>query len=388
MRIVLGHASFDAIGGTETYMLTVAKELQALGHDVTIYGAGELGMAASQAKTAGLAVTNSLDQLPDECDATLANDSSSAFDLAAKYPAATRAMVVHSSYFQLQSPPQIEGVCDLVIALSDRIVKHVECLAFHPPVARLRQPVDTLRFGPRGDNPSVARRALVLGNYFQGAGAEQVTNACASAGVEAVFAGLSSDFSAEPERAIAEADLVIGLGRCIVEAMAGRRAAYVFGIAGGDGWVTADSYEQLEADGFGGGGTSQVISYGELARDLADWSPQMGAVNRQLALARHDAADHARELIELLSSVDERRPAIAPEAAAENARLVRAEWLMRTNWMQSIDENRELSRQNRELLDLLDQERDAFQALTQTRRYRLATALLAPIDWVRRTLRR
>lgn len=388
MKIVIGHTSFDAVGGTETYMLTVAKELQALGHDVTIYGAEKLGAAAEQAKASGLPVIGALEKLPAECDATLANDSSSAFELAAQFPGAAHAMVVHSSYFQLQSPPQMDGVCDLLIALNDRIVKHIESLAFHPPVARLSQPVDTLRFGPRGDNPTAARRALVLGNYLEGASAERVEHACASAGVEAVFAGLRSEFASEPELAIAESDFVIGLGRCIVEAMAGRRAAYVFGIAGGDGWVTADSYAALEADGFGGGGTQEVISYDQLARDLADWSPQMGGTNRQIALARHDAADHARALVELLLSIDRIQPAIALEPAVENARLIRAEWRMWSNWTQSINENRELSRQNRELRDQLDDERAAYEALTKTRRHRLATALLAPIDWIRKTLRR
>lgn len=388
MQIVIGHTSFNAIGGTETYMLTVGKELRTLGHDVTIYAAEKLGPAAELARTEGLSVAGSLDQLPAECDATLANDSSTAFEFAAQYPDAARAMVVHSSFFQLQSPPQLDGVCHLLIALSSRIEQHIESLAFHPPIARLTQPVDTLRFGPRGDNPTTARRALVLGNYLEGASAKYVTDACAAAGVEAVFAGLKSEFTTEPERAIAEADLVIGLGRCIVEAMAGRRAAYVFGIAGGDGWVTADNYELLEADGFAGNGAPRVISYEQIAEDLAGWSPRMGAVNRQLAVARHDAADHSRALVGLLNSIEPKRAEIGLESAAENARLVRAEWRIWSAWMQSVAENRELSKQNRELRAELDKERAAYHALTKTRRHQLATSLLAPIDWLRKKLRR
>jgi hypothetical protein len=386
MKIVIGHTSFDA-GGTETYMHTIAKELQSLGHDVTIYGAEKLGVAAEQARTADLKVTNALDQLPAECDATIANDSSSAYELAAQYPRAARLMVVHSSYFQLQSPPQLDGVCHQLIALNTRIANHIESLAFHPPIARLTQPVDTLRFGPRGDSPTSARRALVLGNYIEGAGAKYLTDACEAAGIEAVFAGLRSGFTAEPERTIASSDLVIGLGRCIVEAMAGRRAAYVFGIAGGDGWVTSENYELLEADGFAGSGTADVVTYDQLGRDLADWSPQMGAVNRQLALSRHDAADHARALVGIINSIEPRGSAIGLAPAAENVRLIRAEWRIWSNWMQALAENRELSRQNRELRDEIDREHAAYDELVNSRRYRLATRLFSPIDWLRQKLR-
>jgi hypothetical protein len=388
MRIVIGHTSFDGFGGTETYMLTVAKELQILGHEVTIYGAEKLGPIAEQARSAGLWVVGEKSALPDQCDATIANDASSALELAERYPAAARSMVVHSSYFQLQSPPQTEGICDLLIAMSDRIVEHIESLAFHPPVARLTQPVDTLRFGPLGADPTTARRALVLGNYVSGAGAKYIAEACAAAGVEAVFVGSTSQFTAEPERAIAECDVVIGLGRCIVEAMSARRAAYVFGIAGGDGWVTPANYARLEADGFAGGATPEIVSYDSITRDLADWSPRMGTANRQIALEKHEAADHARALVKLLQGIDPAETARPLDDAAERARLSRAEWRTWGNWMRTLQENRELGRHNQELLDRLDSEREAYDALVESRRYRLATWLVAPIDWLKAVLRR
>jgi hypothetical protein len=388
MRIVIGHTSFDGFGGTETYMLTIAKQLQTLGHDVTIYGATKLGPIAEQARSAGVSVVGALDQLPAECDATIANDNSSAVELAARYPAAARAMVVHSSYFELQSPPQTDGVCDLLIAMSDRIVKHIESLAFHPPVARLSQPVDTVRFGPLGGNPTKARTALVLGNYISGPAAAAITDACAAAGIEAIFAGSKSTFTGEPERAIADADLVIGLGRCIVEAMSGRRAAYVFGIAGGDGWVTAENYAAFESDGFAGGATGELVTFDRLTRELAEWSSEMGPANRQIAVANHDAADHARALVEQLSAIEPSGSGIPLEDAAERARLLRAEWETWGNWMRTIEENRQQSRHIEELLERLDSERIAYDALVESRRYRLATRLSAPIDWIRAKLRR
>ena len=45
----------------------------------------KLGPIAEQARAAGLPVTSELALLPDECDATIANDGSSAVELAARY---------------------------------------------------------------------------------------------------------------------------------------------------------------------------------------------------------------------------------------------------------------------------------------------------------------
>lgn len=387
MRIVIGHTSFDGFGGTETYMLTIARELQSLGHSVTIYGAERLGEIAAVAREDQIPTADAHSGLPEHCEAVISNDVSSAAELAARYPEAAKAMVVHSDYFPLQSPPQLDGVCDVLIALNDRVARHIESLAFHAPVIRLRQPVDMLRFASRGPAPATARRALVLGNYLEGDAAAKVADACAKAELEAVFVGVHGEPTPAPERAIADSDLVIGLGRCIVEAMAGRRAAYVFGIAGGDGWVTPENYLRLEADGFGGGATGEVITLARLSRELAGWNGEMGEANRQLAMANHDAAKHARSLVELLR--DNGATAGPPsDSAAEVARLARLEWRAWGRWFDALRENRELRQEIWRLRAELDDERRRHSELLATRRYRFAALLAAPLDAVKRRFRR
>ena len=96
---------------------------------------------------------------------------------------------------------------------------------------------------------------------------------------------------------------------------------------GGDGWVTADTYGRLEADGFAGRVPEATIDGARLRADLAAYSSAMGPVNRDLAVANHRANVHAQELVELL-----RR--LAPESREplpheEMARLVRLEWRAR-----------------------------------------------------------
>jgi hypothetical protein len=317
-------------------------------------------------------------------------------------------------------------VCGAVVVLNDRVQRHVAQLASSPPIIRLRQPVDLKRFGTRGGAPSAPRRALVLGNYLRAEAAEVVVGACTAAGLEPMLSGVHSTPTQTAEQAIADVEVVIGLGRCIVEAMAGRRAAYVFGIAGGDGWVTPERYAAMEADGFGGTASDLTIDGARLTADLAAWNAEMGPTNRQLAHRHHDAAAHAVELVAQLRELapDDRTP---PPHAGELARLVRLEWQSWSRYAGALDENRELrdalrahhetSRQeladevgrlrreadaevgrlrddlaaaqhDREVLsaearravDDLAAERASWEAFRATKRFRLAAALARPFD--------
>jgi hypothetical protein len=85
----------------------------------------------------------------------------------------------------------------------------------------------------------------------------------------------------------------------IVEAMACGRAAYVWDANGGDGWVTPERYELLEADNFGGQAEPGAIGSERLRSDLSEYHREMGVANRDLAVRYHSAGRHAEELVSL-----------------------------------------------------------------------------------------
>ncbi len=73
MRIVLATHAFDGVGGSETYLLTVAEQLQRLGHGVTIYAVA-LGKMAELARARTIDIVAELDDLNDHCDVVIAQD--------------------------------------------------------------------------------------------------------------------------------------------------------------------------------------------------------------------------------------------------------------------------------------------------------------------------
>jgi glycosyltransferase involved in cell wall biosynthesis len=325
VEIVIGTYHLG-LGGSESYTLVVAEQLQRLGHDVTILGVRP-GPAAELAAGRGLKVVLSEDELPARCDLLFTQDAVTAYQLVARYPQTPLVYVAHADEYDFCTPPQLPGFVQAVVTLNDRIARHIRSLAVVPEVVRLRQPVDVKRFYPRSGLNEPAARALLLGNWVQPDRRRLVLTACAEMGIECREHGATSGtYTREPELALQSADIVFGKARVIVEAMASGRAAYVFDHNGGDGWVTSERYELLEADNFGGQAEAVATDLARLREDLSAYDTGMGPANRDLAVANHSASRHAHELVALFKRLAPRVE--RPDAAVrELSRLTRLQWV-------------------------------------------------------------
>lgn len=397
MRILLATHQLSWIGGADTYTLTVAEHLQRLGHEATIF-AGELGEMTNAARASGIAVTDDESALT-EPDVIYAQDAYAALLLADRYPQTPQAMAIHADEHDLWLPPQLPGVTAAVVALHERVAKRARAAAVVPEVVRLRQPVDTERFSPRGPLRDPPRKALLLGNYLAGDQLDVIASAFEEQGIEWEQVGYRNGGAPtlEPERLMGDADIVVGKARVIVEAMASGRAAYVYDHNGGDGWVTSERYALLEADNFGGQAEPVAADLERLRVDLQAYRPDMGASNRQLAVANHSANKHAQELALLFQRLNP-RPQPVDGPLRELARLVRVQADIERRASALSLEAYEVRKRERAQLEALEkrvEELDATaraalereQALLRQRRVRLGLALGRVLDVVKRPFR-
>lgn len=412
MRIVLSYENLDGFGGTETYTVAVARELGRLGHDAAIYSSNR-GAVADFARELGIQVVDSA-QLPRSCDLVIASDGATCHELVGRCLDAPVVFVVHSADHMLQAPPGLKDRCQAVVVLNDRVRRAVEARAWHAPVVRLRQPIDLFKYHALGPSRRTARTALVSTNYVAGPRAQLIEEACRTNGLQLTWIGATTNATATPESAIAGAELVIGLGRTVLEAMAAGRAAYVFGVVGGDGWVTLERYPAMEADGFAGTAFGDVvIDADRLAADLGCWDEKMGELNRDLASAHHSAREHAISLVDLARNLT-RSPVVDVSLSEELAHLIRLQWHSEGRAVASQIEAARLRASLAELeLEVMTLRRDSADAdrlrltlteleaeaanlraqlaateaqlmgLRRTRRYRFASRLAAPLDRLR-----
>ncbi|HEX5610201.1 MAG TPA: hypothetical protein VFX45_08930 [Solirubrobacterales bacterium] len=356
MKIVLGLSSLG-IGGTESYVLAVAEQLDRLAHQVSIF-TPQPGAGAEVARERGIAVQG-VDELPQDLDAAFLQDTGVAFEMAELRPAARRVFVAHSESFDPQAPPQLPGVVEAAVALNERVARRLRAFAGEVPVTRLRQPIDTERFLARGALPQRAQRALLLSNNNLGDREAILEAACAAAGMTLERVGGQAGQEADPRAQLSAADVVIGYGRSLLEAMACGRAAFVYDWAGGEGWVTAETYPAIEADGFAGR-DEVVLDADGLADSLRGYDRSMGSLNRDLVIAHHRANVHAQQLLELVGDLPPQSP--APNAPlTEMARLVRLEWRARSEVHALMVENGDLRRRVARAHEAMEREVGAAQ---------------------------
>ncbi len=373
MRILLAYRTFASFAGSEIYLLTVAEQLQLLGHDVAVH-ALERGPVADLAEERGVRVFGP-DELPAACEAVLVQDGELALAMAGRYPDSARVFVAHSTEFASQLLPQAPGTVAAAVAMNDRVRVALQATPASHEVVRLRQPVDVLRFTRLGVVPDRPRRVLVFGHDHGGEQLARIERVCTGLGLEARLVGRLGHTSPTPELEIADSDVVIGIGRCVIEAMASRTAAYVSGVVGTDGWVTPESYPSLEADGFSGRATALVLDERRLRSDLEAWTPELAEQSKDLAFAHHDVARHAEQLVGIWRRLG--APEHPPGVTAELARMAR---VAHNAEARALTFAAEAGNQRLKAEAL----RGELNTLRTTRRYRLAIALARPLDLLRR----
>lgn len=392
MRLVLA-TNHLGLGGSESYLLTLAEQLQRLGHEISLYAA-EHGPGAAVAQQRAIPLSQP-GQLPDEFDAAIVQDAAVSYELAAQRPASPQLFVAHSESFDLQAPPQFGEAVRRVVALNDRVATRMRSFALEREVVRLRQPIDTERFTSRGRLPRRPRRALLLSNTPHEDRIEMLEEACTAAKVELVRIGGRDGQTTDPRDALHSVEIVIGYGRSILEGMACGRAAYVYDWNGGEGWVTPKSYRRIEADGFAGRSGETIVDGDRIRKDLRKYTRTMGPVNHDLVLAYHRANVHAQEMIGLLSELDAPRSAPDPEPLREMVRLVQLEWRARVEVQKLASENAilhdQLARSERRLgaaQQAAEAEAKKGERLARTYEGTLSWRLTAPLRALREVLRR
>lgn len=328
MRIAHATHSLDGSTGVQTYLVTIADEMQRTGHEVWLC-AKEVGVAAEYAETLGLRVVEKPDQLPDDLDFVVAHGAIASHDLAAARPSAPQLFIAHGTFFDSYTPPQIDGAVACVVTLWGQAAKRMEALATNVPVVTLSQPVDRTRFRDRAPIRDHARRALILSNYLDGERRERLERACKLAGLELEHVGATGEGqSTRAEDAINRADIVIGKGRVAVEAMACGRAVYLYDMWGSDGWLTPENYDEYSYVGFGGHITPFDPTIDELADDLGRYSPALGPWGSTITVRNHRLDEHVGRLIELGAEAAGAgaRTGGARGDSEELARLARQSW--------------------------------------------------------------
>lgn len=246
------------MGGTETWVMTMVREL-AKEHQV--------GVFTHTKGYVGSLLAEYIDDEPKDYDLALINHNS-CVNVDAKY----KIFTTHGTVPELEKPPV--GM-DYYVAVSENTSKH------HDVPHIIKNPIDTERFYPLSPISVSAKSILAIVDK--------------DVGIHGIRPSRHKNNMPE---LMNQADLVVSMGRGVLEAMSCARAVIVwdnrpYWEPRGDGYL--DDLNKLHGNVAGEYNQTTIDWQAELAK----YRPEHGRRNREYILKHHDARKIAKEYLDI-----------------------------------------------------------------------------------------
>ena len=293
LKILISTYTVDR-SGVPTYTLTLYRELEKRGHKVSVYSPGSGPLAEL------MDVHGSFDKL-ETPDVILAQANKCAIWMKDRYPDVPMIFINHGVLPALEQPPRIP--IDRYIAVNEQSVNLLQRQYVDPQkIDMVRDFVDTEQFKPV--EPLQAKpRVLFMSNYKKWKTYYTIESACKNLGLEFRAVGSPYGRSRDVPKDINQADLVISMGRGIIEAMSCGRAAISYSELLGDGYLTPQVYLESRTRNFGGYECRYVFNVEDLMAEIGKYTKESGKINRDLALQYHDSVKGTDEILGVVSKI-------------------------------------------------------------------------------------
>ncbi len=292
MKIIIRHAH-ARLTGVSTFVHTTAETLVKLGYDVTV-----------QLDDADGPLTQELAKICPVTDKEMDGDIV-IFGYATAAKAYTgdgeSVFIVHGLHEQEYIPPEN---MKRIMCLSLRSYKYWRKRMPSIEVRMMNQPIDIWRFTPVKVNLRLTK-VLILDSRNNAFYMNKFLSACSNNHAfmqvlgESMF-GNNSTWAVE--RFIKEADLVVGYGRSLYEAMACGKPVLSYGINGGDGYLTPKSFERNFESNCSGWGDKTMerapdLDVKTIEAELMKYNALDGRVNRALAERFFDPVENVNKIL-------------------------------------------------------------------------------------------
>jgi glycosyltransferase involved in cell wall biosynthesis len=252
MKILITNSGLDNFAGTEMYTYTLALSLISRGHKVVCY-TSRPGKVAEKLEQQGISVIDCISQLKDEFDVIHGQHFAETLEAAFYFPKTPIFQVIHG-VLPWQEQPVPSPIVDNYVVVSEeikgRLISHY---GIAPGRIRIiRNPIDTNRFSSKKPVKLPVKKVLFISNKADQKTLQIIKTACQMGGLELSLAGTIEKPVWRIEEEIERADLVITLGRGVLEASAMKRPVIVFDYNGGDGLVTKENFYILRERNFSG----------------------------------------------------------------------------------------------------------------------------------------
>ena len=290
MRILVGNSTLDRTGGTQNYTYALAMELKRQGHAVEYFTFAP-GLVSTKLEQQGIPFMQH-----DKYDLILANHIPVCHRLKGLgYIIQT----IHGPNVDIEQP---SVTANAYVAISQEIQDSLKAKGYDSTV--IENGIDCERF--KSTNPLNKKIKYVLSLCQSKEANDFIHSCCKEIGIKLITCNKNTDNVWEIEKLINKADLVIGIGRSLYDAMACGRCVLSFDIrpylgkALGDGYLNSHNIEQSVYYNCSGRGTGREFTKEMLIEEIQKYNYVDGEYNRAYALKNLNIKTSINKYIQIL----------------------------------------------------------------------------------------
>ncbi|QOS81362.1 glycosyltransferase [Paenibacillus sp. JNUCC31] len=311
MRILFTLHDLQYSGGTETFTYSLIKEFLRHNHEIFLYST-RIGQLADKYTEIGVFVTDEIASLPDNVDIIHAQHRAEAISVFYKYPSVPMIFTSHGIIPWQEKPVFIPSIVKYV-AVSEEVQQHLiqNWDIQEDQISIIRNGIDQTRFHPRTPTNEKPESILLLSNRYTPDVKEILEEAANKASMKFNIVGQSHNNVWDVEDEILNSDVVVSLGRGILEAMSCGRLPLVFDYNGGDGIVTPDTYYDFRQKNFSGRVNNEKYTADQIIELIQKfYTREIIEANLELAVHFHDIRTIAEQYFELYKLGEQKRDSI------------------------------------------------------------------------------
>jgi hypothetical protein len=337
LKFLLGNNTLSLLAGSETWIFTLAVQLKKMGHTVHCFSP-ELGYIAEQLEKEGIKCFKELSTsgvkpfsivLEEEIDHTydviIANHNHIVKFLRSQYPRTPIISTIHGIIHEVDGQiapehPALDAGVQQFISVSEEVQAMLR-EKYNIDSIIIRNFLDTNHFkAKRKIAKGKPKQILFNSNYHNTQDPEVAVLRDVAKHYHAKLAAIGMNFAPTPNPmdAIEASDIVIGMGRSVLEGLAAGRISIVHGRWGTDGVINEESFQSLREVNFSGRKSNGAFAdvEGWIREIDANYNPGLAQWGRNYILRDHNVV-HAAEMFvnisrELLGQTvvaqDTRRP--------------------------------------------------------------------------------
>ena len=290
MVILISAYTLD-LSGVPTVTLTMYNELKKRGYEVQIYSPlGGWLAPKMNAKSDFASITRP--------DIIIAQHNVCAESMRLEFPDIPMIFYTHHPEYEGEQPPSFE--CEWYMAINEDTVANLISKGVPSyKITIVRDFIDIIRFCPMSPINDKLKNVLYISNRKKWRTYANIKKASELLGVNFTAVGSPYGRARSIETDINKSDLVVGWGRCILEAMSCGRPVISYDKEIGDGYLDYDKYLKSRVRNFGVT-CDNKYTVEELVNEIKKYNPKDGGINRAIICANHNSELEINHILSII----------------------------------------------------------------------------------------